>query len=91
MDAYTTADLQTARGIAIQAGNLTSLIAALDKEINFRIEKSMSPARENVSQEISCPSCGLGHLFICQQTSALTGYPVMVCSRHCGYSEVARG
>ncbi len=36
----------------------------------------------------TCPSCKDGSMFVCRQTSALVGAPVLSCSKHCGYSRI---
>ena len=48
-------------------------------------------AEASYTSSAPCPSCGVGRMFVCAETSTLADAPVLVCSRHCGYSEVVNG
>lgn len=51
--------------------------------------KVSDPMARPRQRTTTCPSCTDGQLFVCRQTSAMVGAPVLVCSKHCGYSHVA--
>lgn len=60
-------------------------ITANDRRVGRTVERAHGAG--NGSAPV-CPSCALGHLVICRETSSIVGHPVLVCTRHCGYSEV---
>ena len=85
LKAYSVADLQTALSIISLSNDNQSLRLDIAAEIKLR-----TLPKENVPytrvDDLLCPSCGAGSLYVCGHTTALVGMTVKVCSRHCGIS-----
>lgn len=96
LEAHSIASLQQARALLQQLQD--SGVATVDeavRNIEAEVERRGVIASSPVShrQEFQpCPSPGCsGVLRQCSSSSRLVGAPVMVCSRHCGYSYIDRG